>query len=74
MIRPMLQPDEIQVSFVDGEVVVYCPGLVAAGETFADAVAELRELWAARGHDPDELQQALEPSDEWIAARLARTS
>ncbi len=44
------------------------PGSRVSGASLTDAVSALREQWAEHGNDPDELEAALSPGRQLIAA------
>jgi hypothetical protein len=67
-----VNPDSIVVSFFDGEYVIRAldHGVVAAGATYAEAVAQFRAEWADWRLPAAALEAALHPPADWVRERV----
>jgi hypothetical protein len=69
----MLAPEEVKTSYSGGVLKVRMtvePFLEAAGKPYDELLDQLRQEWGARGGDPQELENALNPGAEYWLKRL----
>jgi hypothetical protein len=67
-----ISPDDVKVSVVDDEFILRVEGVpnaLVSEMSYDAAVEELRLIWVEDGHDLDELDAAIHPSDEWLRRR-----
>jgi len=72
-----MSPDAVLATLTPGKASIRVEGfpeIRADGASFEEAVAELRRIWLLIGRDPAELDAAINPSDAWLAGRLAALS
>jgi len=72
-----ISPDDVKVSVVDNEFILHVEGVpnaLVSEMSYDEAVEELRTIWVEDGHDLDELDAAMHPSDEWLRQRAEELS